>query len=104
MTVIRRIVALGLAVLGAYYAIHGSLTLLNLPGVTRRWIALSGDPDFRLDFEIFAMSIGLGAVVLDQRGVQLPIEFFSLGYVVFRQPANFGLRRCGSRHVNLYGD
>lgn len=64
MTVARKAVAISLAMLGAYYAILGSFTLLNLPDVTRRWIQLSGDPDFRFDVGLFTMWIGFGAAIV----------------------------------------
>jgi hypothetical protein len=61
---LRRIFAVALVVLGVYYAGRGCITLLRLPAVTHRWIELSGDPDFRLDYQMFLMLIGAGAVMV----------------------------------------
>ena len=69
MLMLRRTLAVGLAVLGAYYAIIGSITLLNLPAVTHRWIELSRDPDFRFDFPIWFVLIGSGAVMVALLGI-----------------------------------
>jgi len=64
MTVLRKAVALSLAVIGTYYAWLASFTLLTLPETTRRWIYLSNDADFRLDYEILLIYFGVGAVLV----------------------------------------
>jgi hypothetical protein len=51
MSMLRRTVAAALALLGAYYAVSEVITLASLPSVTHRWIELSGDADFRFDFQ-----------------------------------------------------
>jgi hypothetical protein len=69
MTMLRRTLAVGLAVFGAYYTIIGAITLLNLSAVTHRWIELSGDVDFRSDFKIFQVMIGAGAAMVTLLGI-----------------------------------
>jgi hypothetical protein len=69
MITLRRTLAVGLAVLGAYYTIMGTIVLLNLSAVTHRWIELSGDVDFRADFQVFQVMIGTGAAMVTLLGV-----------------------------------
>ena len=66
---LRMVMAISLAVLGVYYALLGTSTLLNLTDVTWRWIRLSGDPDFKFDFELFRMFIALGALGISVLGL-----------------------------------
>ena len=61
MITLRRTLAVGLGVLGAYYAVIGAITLANLPSATHRWIELSRDQDFRFDFPIWFVLIGAGS-------------------------------------------
>ena len=58
------LLAVALACLGAYYAIVSVQVLVNLSDVTNRWIQLSGDSDFRWDFEPFKAMIGSGAAAV----------------------------------------
>jgi len=69
MITLRRTLAVGLAVLGAYYTFIGAITLANLPSVTHRWIELSGDVDFRADFGSFQVMIGTGAALVTLLGI-----------------------------------
>jgi hypothetical protein len=62
------ILAISLAVLGADYAWLGTATLFNLSDVTRRWIELSGDADFKLDFQFFMICSGIGALAVSLLG------------------------------------
>jgi hypothetical protein len=63
------ILAVSLAILGAYYTALGAVTLLDLSDVTARWIALSGDADFRYDFRVFMFCIGIGALAVSLFGI-----------------------------------
>lgn len=63
------ILAISLAILGAYYTALGTVTLFDLSDVTTRWIALSGDPDFRLDSQFFTLCIGMGAMAVSLFGI-----------------------------------
>ena len=63
------ILAISLAILGAYYTALGTVTLFDLSGVTARWIALSGDSDFRLDSQFFTLCIGMGAMAVSLFGI-----------------------------------
>jgi hypothetical protein len=67
--ILRTVVVLCLAMLGVYYAVLGTTTLLNLTDVTWRWIQLSGDSDFRFDFNPFMTAIGLGALGVSLLGL-----------------------------------
>lgn len=49
MDIVRRTLGSVLTILGVYYCILGTLTLVRLPTVTDRWIGLSGDLDFKYD-------------------------------------------------------
>ena len=62
MGTIRRTLGGLFIVLGAYYGVISVRTLLRLPSVTKRWIHLSGDPDFKYDEGVFIVWIGVGAV------------------------------------------
>jgi hypothetical protein len=64
MEPMRKALAALFTVLGAYYCALGVLTLVRLPGVTRRWIELSGDPDFKYDYGTFVMLSGVGATLI----------------------------------------
>ena len=66
---LRRTLAVGLAVLGAYYTIIGAIALLNLSAVTHRWVELSGDVDFRADFQAFEVMIGTGVALVTLLGI-----------------------------------
>lgn len=66
---LRRAFAGALAVLGIYYGALGIVTLVRLPTLTQRWIEATGDPDFRFDFEFFAVAIGFGAAMVATLGV-----------------------------------
>ena len=66
---LRRTLAAGLAVLGVHYTASGAITLLNLPAVTHRWVELSGDIDFRADFQSFQLMIGTGAAMVTLLGI-----------------------------------
>lgn len=55
--------------LGIYYGALGIVTLVRLPTLTQRWIEATGDPDFRFDFEFFAVAIGFGAAMVATLGV-----------------------------------
>jgi hypothetical protein len=59
----RRVIVALLAIVGAYYAFAGSVTLLTISDVTRRWVEHSGDPDFRFDFDQFRFLIVSGAAI-----------------------------------------
>jgi hypothetical protein len=63
------ILAISLAILGAYYTALGTVTLFDLSDVTTRWIALSGDADFRFDFQFFMLCIGIGALAVSLFGI-----------------------------------
>jgi hypothetical protein len=69
MTVVRKILAIALALLGAQYVVRASATLIALPDVTARWIQLSGDPDFKFDYNLFAICIGVGAAAVLTMGL-----------------------------------
>lgn len=69
MLILRRTLAAALAVLGVYYTARGAITLAELSSVTHRWIELSGDRDFRYDFEQFRLLIGTGAALVTLLGV-----------------------------------
>ena len=69
MGVFRRVLGAALVVIGMYYTARGAITLLNLPAVTDRWIALSGDIDFRSDFQSFQLMIGTGAAMVTLLGL-----------------------------------
>src|SRR5262245_27052162 len=77
-SMVKRAVAIMLALLGAYYAWLGSRTLLHLQAHTQRWIALSGDPDFRFDFSLFALTIGTGASLVAMLGAASVLCAFAL--------------------------
>ena len=61
-------------VLGAYYCVISVRTLLRLPSVTERWIHLSGDPDFKHDYGVFMMWIGVGAVFVGILGFKTALK------------------------------
>ena len=69
MLMLRCTLVAALAVIGLYYAARGAMTLLSLPAVTHRWIELSGDIDFRSDFQSFQLMIGTGAAMVTLLGV-----------------------------------
>lgn len=69
MSLLKSLVSAVLLVVGGYYAFLGASSLLNLVGVTDRWIQLSGDPAFKYDFGIFLLLIGLGAFAVGSLGV-----------------------------------
>ena len=58
---IRRALGALFTLLGSYYCALGIFTLVRLPRVTRQWIELSGDPDFKYDYLLFMMLSALGA-------------------------------------------
>ena len=69
MHALRIILAISLAVLGAYYTALGTVTLFDLSHATTQWIELSGDPDFKFDFGFFRMCIGIGALAVSLLGI-----------------------------------
>ena len=69
MSIARRVLTLVLAALGVYYAAQGVVTLVDLLGVTARWIERSNDRDFRHDIRVFTALIGIGAVAVAGLGL-----------------------------------
>jgi hypothetical protein len=51
-----------------YYCVLSVLTLARIPSVTTRWIQRSGDPDFKYDYQMFMLSIAVGAVLVGAFG------------------------------------
>jgi hypothetical protein len=64
-----RVIAAVIALVGGYYIFRAVVTLVDLPGVTGRWVVLSGDADFPADFGLFLLAIGIGAAVVLSFGV-----------------------------------
>ena len=71
---IRKAMGALFTVLGAYYCALGIFTLARLPRITRQWIELSGDPDFKYDYGLFMMLSALGATSIALLGWQTVVK------------------------------
>jgi hypothetical protein len=103
MLLLRRALAILLAGLGSYYVIVGSVTVMTLPSVTNRWIALSGDPDFKFDFGLFAMLIAMGAVMVAWLGIATVLRGVNtaLAQPVTASSAGWGVLAIGALLLHI---
>jgi hypothetical protein len=67
--VLTCILAVAVTIVGVWYAAYGFSLLVYLPQVTRRWILMSGDPDFILDFNKFLLAGAVLALLAVSLGV-----------------------------------
>ena len=74
MDLMRKTMGVLLALLGAYYCALSAFTLATLPGVTSTWIQRSGDPDFKYDYDLFMLWIGVGAVLAGAFGYRTAVK------------------------------
>jgi hypothetical protein len=74
MDTVRRTLGTLFAILGTYYCILSVLTLTRLPRVTADWVARSGDPDFKYDYNQFMMVIAAGSVFAGAFGYRTAIQ------------------------------
>src|SRR6187399_3694820 len=80
MATIRKSLGGLFCVLGTYYCAVSFRALIDLPGVTSRWIRSSGDPDFPADYAIFLVWIGVGAACVSVLGFRTALK----GMAAFR--------------------
>jgi hypothetical protein len=98
MSVVRRVLGAALAVIGMFYATRGAMTLASLPSVTHRWIELSGDIDFRSDFQTFQLMIGTGAALVTLLGVATVLRAVRM---LLGHPVRWGVLAAAAPFLHL---